>query len=73
MYKFTFPDNLWLPFIDQPQSDEVVFAIISFDVYKYLVITWKGGIFINEIYTLNEKLENMSTSIVRLKNIDESQ
>ena len=35
--KLKFLDHLWLPFIEQPQSDIVFFAIITFRVYKILV------------------------------------
>ena len=63
-----FTCSLWLPFLDQPQQDVVVFAIIYFDNYKYLVIEWKNGISINDI---NENLETLLTAIVKLKNIDE--
>ena len=32
-----YADYLWIPFIDQPQSDIVVFVIITFQVYNILV------------------------------------
>ena len=32
-----FADHLWLPFIDQPQYDIVVFEIIAFKMYNILV------------------------------------
>ena len=32
--KLEFVDHLWLPFLDQPQSDMVVFAIINFRIYN---------------------------------------
>ena len=35
--KLEFADHLWLPFLDQPQSDIVVFAIINFQIYNILV------------------------------------
>ena len=35
--KSGFADHLWLPFLDQPQSDIVVFSIINFQIYKILV------------------------------------
>ena len=35
--KLEFVDNLWLPFLDQPQSDILVFAIITFQIYSILV------------------------------------
>ena len=34
--KMEFADNLWLPFLDQPRSDVVVFEIISFGIYIIL-------------------------------------
>ena len=33
LLKVAFPDHIWLPFIYQAQSDEVLFAIILFDLY----------------------------------------
>ena len=42
-YKLEFPDHLLLSFIEQPQSNEAAFAIISFGVYKYLVTSWRNG------------------------------
>ena len=30
--KLEFADHLWLPFLDQPQSDIVFFAIITFKI-----------------------------------------
>ena len=36
-YRVVFPDHMWMPFLDQPLPDVVVFAIIYFDIYKYLV------------------------------------
>ena len=35
--KLEFSDHLWLPFLDQPQSDVKVFAIITFHIYNILV------------------------------------
>ena len=35
--KQEFYDNLWLPFLDQPQSDVLVFAIFPFYICKTLV------------------------------------
>ena len=32
--RMDFADRLWLPFIDQSQSDVVVFVIIYFCIYK---------------------------------------
>ena len=34
-YKFKYPDNMWLPFIYQPQSDKVAFEIIPGEVYIF--------------------------------------
>ena len=41
--KLKFADHLWLPFLDQPQSDIVVFVIINFRIYhdRILDILWK--------------------------------
>ena len=38
----------------QPQSDIIVFAIITFQIYYILVKKWKHGIGINDIITFNE-------------------
>ena len=54
--------HLWLLFLDQPQSDTVVFAVINFHIYNILV----------DINTFNDELEFLSTSIKKLINIDES-
>ena len=54
-------DNLWLPFIDIPQSDIIVFAINTYQIYNILVNKWKYRIFSNDIFSLNEKLEMIST------------
>ena len=35
--KLEFLDHLWLPFIGQPQSDVIVFAMISLYIYKIIV------------------------------------
>ena len=35
--KLEFVDNLWLPFIDQPQSDILDFAVINFQIYNITV------------------------------------
>ena len=47
-------DNLWLPFIDQPHSDIVVFSIITFQIYNILVTKWKHGIGPNNIIVFDE-------------------
>ena len=35
--KLGFVDHLWLPFIDQPEPNIVVFPVIDFCIYKILV------------------------------------
>ena len=42
--KLELAGNLWIPFLDQPQLDVVVFSIITFQIYKILVPKWKHGI-----------------------------
>ena len=59
--KLEFSDHLWLPFLDQPQSDIVVFAIITFQLHNILVTKWKHRIGPNKIITFNQ--EFISTSI----------
>ena len=49
-----FADHLWLPYLDQPHSDIVVFEIINFHIYNILVKKWKHGIGHNYIITFNE-------------------
>ena len=49
-------DHLWLPFLYQPQSDFVVFAIINFHIYNILVSKWKHGIGHIDITIFNEEL-----------------
>ena len=70
--KLEFVDHLWLPFIDQPHSDIVVFEVITFHIYNILVSKWKHGIGPIHIITCNYELEFLSTSIIELINIDES-
>ena len=65
-----FSDHLWLPFLDQPQSGILVSAIIAFHIYNILVTKWKYGIGPNDLITLNEELEFISTSIIELVKID---
>ena len=65
-------DHLWLPFLDQPQSEIVVFAIINFNMYNILVTKWKHGIGPKEILSFNEELEILLKSIIELVNIHES-
>ena len=71
-YKGAFPNHMWLKIITLPQSDEVVFAMVSFDVYKYIVRTCKNKIIINDILKFNEKVEILLSTIVNLSNIDDS-
>ena len=66
-----FADHILLPFLDQTQSDIVVFAIITFHIYYILVTKWKHEIGPNDIITFNEWLEKKSASIIELVNIDE--
>ena len=63
-YKLEFIDRLQLPFLDQPQSDIVVFAIITCHIYNIIVTKWKHGIVSNDIISLNEELLIISTSII---------
>ena len=62
--KFESADHLWLPFIDQPQSDIIVSAIVSFHVYNVIVTKCKHGIVHNDIITFNKGLKFISTSIL---------
>ena len=71
IYKFEFSYHLWLPFLDQPQSDVVVFAI-GFLVLKKIVKKWKHGISTYDKITFNENWENVSTEVIESTNIDES-
>ena len=48
------------------------FAIINFQIYNILVLKWKHEIVPIDIFTFNEELEFLSTSIIELINIDES-
>ena len=66
-----FEDHLWLPFLDQPQSDIVAFAIITFQVHNILLTEWKHIMGPNNIITFNEELEFLSASIIELVNIGE--
>ena len=47
--KLGFIDHLWLPFLDQPQSDIVFFEIMTFQIYNILVTKCKHGICPNDI------------------------
>ena len=70
--KLEFSDHLWLPFLDQPQSDILVLVINNFYTYNILVTKWKRGIFPNDIITSNEEFEFLSASIIEIVNIYES-
>ena len=59
--RLEFADHLRLPFLDQPQYDILVFAMITFQIYHILVSKWKHGIFHIDIITFNEWLEFIST------------
>ena len=54
--KLEFLDHLWLPFLDQPQSDIVFFVVINFDIYKTLISKLKHVIVSIDIITFNEEL-----------------
>ena len=51
--KLEFADHLYLPFIDQPQSDILFIGIMNFHIYNILVTKWKHGIGTNDIVTFN--------------------
>ena len=70
--KLEFTDHLWLPFLDKPQSDIVVFVIIIFQIYNNLVTKFKHGIVRNYIVPFNVELEFLSASIIELFHIYES-
>ena len=57
-----FADHLWLPYLDQPQSDIVVFAMITFQIYNILVTKWKDGIVPINGITFNEELNIYESS-----------
>ena len=71
-YRLEFADNLWIQFLYQLHSDVVFFAITTLHMYISLVKKWKILIGPNYIITFNENLENISTSIIELANINES-
>ena len=54
--KLEFVYHLWLPLIDQPQSNIAVFAMIIFQIYNILVTKWKRGIGPNDLIIFNKKL-----------------
>ena len=60
-----------MPFIDQPQSDIIVFAKINFHIYNIIVKKWKHGIGPNDIITFNGELWFILTILIGLVNINE--
>ena len=62
--KMKFTDHLWLPFLDKPQSDDILFAMIYLSANKNIVTERKHVISKNGIIKSNETLENLSTAIV---------
>ena len=70
--KLEFSDHLWIPFLDQPQSDIVFFVIITFQSYNILVHKQKHRLGPDDITSLNEELELSLASIIELFNIHES-
>ena len=59
--KLEFADHLWLPYLDKTQYDIIDFAIITYQIYNILVTKWKHRIGTNDIISLNEILEILST------------
>ena len=57
LVNWNFLDHLWLQFLDQTQSDIVVFAIIYFQIYNMLVTKWKHRIVPNDIISFDKELE----------------
>ena len=53
--KLEFADNWWLPSLDQPQSDIVVFDLINFHIYNIIATKLKHRIVPNYIITFNEE------------------
>ena len=70
-WKMAFTDPLWLLFIDQPQSDVILFTIIYSEIYIISSNIMKSWISLNYIITFKSSLENLLKSIVELTNIDE--
>ena len=54
--KLEFAVFLCLPFCEQPHSDTVVFATITYQIYNILVTKWKHGIGPNDIISFNGEL-----------------
>ena len=67
-----FSDYLWIPFLDQPQSDNIYFPIIIFQIYNIVVKEWKYGVDPNDINKSSKELEFLPTSFIELVIIDES-
>ena len=61
--KLGFPDHLWLPFFDKPQSDIVVFEIITFQIYNIMVTKCKNLIGTHCVIKFDDELELISISI----------
>ena len=49
--KLEFSDHLWLPFLDQPQSEIAVSVTMNFKIYNILAAKKKHGIGPNNIIT----------------------
>ena len=62
--KLEFDGHLWLPFLDQPQSEVVVFIIITFQIYKIIVTKYKNEIFLNGVITFNEKIDFFNINFI---------
>ena len=54
--KLEFSYYVWLPFLYQPQSDIVLFAMINFHIYNIIVTKCKHVIGPNIITSFNEEL-----------------
>ena len=68
--KLGFADHPWLPFLDQPQSDVVIFEIIYFRIYRIFITEYKHGIFPIDIIIFNKALVNVSSAVIELTNND---
>ena len=51
---WNFQINFWLPFLDQPQSETVVFKISKFQIYDSIVPKCNHGIGTNDKITFNK-------------------
>ena len=67
-----FSDHLWLPFVDQPQSDVLAFAIFYLYIFIIIVTYWKHGTVPNDIVIFNTESNNHSITNKEEANIDES-